>query len=149
MRLRSFAFGFILAVALARADATHIPAFASIIKKDGRAVISDGSSLFIFSHDGIFSQEPVSDSGRTVQGTWAVDPDGAVFTITGNWGWINGVSPISDSRKMVVVIYPATSAPKFETINREGTPVRIYDCYFEIEELVKISAGDGVSPVGH
>jgi hypothetical protein len=58
--------GLVFMVTLVRADQTQLPTFADIIRKNGTVGISDGSSLFIFSANGRFSQQPVGESGRTV-----------------------------------------------------------------------------------
>jgi hypothetical protein len=133
--------GLVFMVTLVRADQTQLPTFADIIRKNGTVGISDGSSLFIFSANGRFSQQPVGESGRTVEGKWATDQQGAKFTITGNWSWMNGRSPTSDPRKMVVVIYPDGREPQVTaSTDMVGKPLKICHAYFEIEGLTKTSA---------
>ena len=134
--------GFAFVVTLVQADQTQLPTFADIIRKNGTVGISDGSSLFIFSADGRFSQEPVGESGRTVRGNWATDQMGSRFTITGNWSWMNGRSAISDPRKMVMVIYPDGRDPQVTTsTDMMGKSQKIFHAYFEIEELTKTAEG--------
>jgi hypothetical protein len=147
VNLKSYlvALGFVLTSTLAHAAPAPLPSFAEIIKENGTVCITDGSSLFKFSKNGSFSQEPIFISGRTVQGKWTTDSEGALFTITGNWGWMNGMSPLSDPRRMVLVIYPG----EFGTINFRNYHLRINKCYFEIEELVKTPVGDGAIPASH
>src|SRR5450631_1298573 len=103
--------------------------FAEVIKEKGTVSITDGSSIFTFSKDGTFSQQPASISGRTVQGKWTTDSGGCLFTITGNWSWMNGMSPISDPRRMVMAIYHG------DFVDAPQRPFYFYKCYFEIEEL--------------
>jgi hypothetical protein len=128
------------------AGPAHSPTFADVIKEKGTISLTDGSSLFKFCRDGSFSQEPLGNSGRTVQGKWTRDANGELFTITGNWGWMNGISPASDPRKMVIAIYPGELGT---TIKRWSESVPIYKCYFEIEELIKIPADTSVNTLNH
>jgi hypothetical protein len=108
--------------------------FEQVIKSEGTVSISDGSSIFSFNKDGKFTQEPLGLSGMTVNGKWKV-ANNTIFTITGNWSWINGLSPESDYRKMIMFIYPG----EFGSLDRFGEPVRIYRTYFIIDELIKMT----------
>ncbi|SDU06241.1 hypothetical protein SAMN05444156_1742 [Verrucomicrobium sp. GAS474] len=132
----------VLSLVVARADDTEPPTvfFAQIVKDHGTVSISDGASLFTFSKDGTFKQRPLGISGRTVEGRW-VEADqswgNASFIITGNWSWVNGISPPSDPRRMVMAIYPFG---KFGTLEQFGKEIPVYKTYFVIEELVKTPA---------
>lgn len=137
MKFNAWCFAAVLALAMMHvlAASGSLPTFADVIKQNGSVSFSDGSSIFTFSQDGSFSQRPVSISGRTVEGKWTTDAGGALFSITGNWSWMNGLSPLSDSRRMVMVVYPSQPDP----IERSAGSVRC-KCYFEIEELGKLPA---------
>ena len=78
-------------------------------------------------------------SGREITGKWRVDD--RLFVIEGRWGWINGVSPEDDYRKMVIYLSKPESV---ETVKRmspveAGANRKIYKCYFLIEGLEKIA----------
>lgn len=69
--------------------------------------VSDGSSLYIFSQDGKFRMEPLNSSGgRIIEGEWENDPshDIRLFTITGEWKWINGLYTPGDMREMELFV---------------------------------------------
>jgi hypothetical protein len=108
-----------------------------IIDKDGELVISDGSSLYRFIRGGQFRSEPLGMSGRLIEGTWVSDKDGS-FEIQGNWGWLNGMSQVDDSRVMNLSI----SGLKLESENLVRFPgaqpekTKLYRGYFVIHRLV-------------
>jgi hypothetical protein len=115
-----------------------LPTVSDIVQKEGRFVFSDGSSYYLFRKDGTFKSGPLGLSGRTIDGTWKFgDP---LLNIEGNWGWINGISALNDTRKMRLFVHPTKTfktAPFVRWISEKGA-IKIYDCYFGIEELVKI-----------
>lgn len=119
-------------------SAQNYPVPAQIIREESKFIFTDGSSYYLFNKDGTFKSEPLGISGRTISGTWKVQDN--LFTIEGKWGWVNGLSRNDDYRKMVVFINNPTSSeilerlsPSFGSLN-----VKIYKCYFEIEDLQKI-----------
>jgi hypothetical protein len=111
-----------------------------IIKKEGRLVIVDGSSYYALDHDGKFHSGPLGMSGRTIEGTWK--HDGSLFVVQGQWSWINGVSAKDDRRTMRFAISGllAVSTAKSPQLlpPYKGRPSKVHDCYFIIDELVRL-----------
>ncbi|MDE1170217.1 MAG: hypothetical protein PW734_03260 [Verrucomicrobium sp.] len=91
---------FVLAAALRAEDLDP----ARAIEKRGSLAISDGFSYYLFRKDGTFESKPLGLSGRTIEGTWEKKPGRKTFVIQGNWGWVNGVGPAHDRRRMVLSI---------------------------------------------
>ena len=83
---------------------------------------------------------PVGLSGRTIDGNWIARPDGRSLEIVGVWSWMNGSSPLDDRRKMTLIVYPNQTFKVVERIPwlADEHSWKIYDCYFEVEELVKV-----------
>jgi hypothetical protein len=79
-------------------------------------------------------------SGRTFRGTWTPDFSCAVpkFTAIAQMGWINGISSGNDYRKIVFFVYPGHE----KQVGTIYGPKTIFDCYFIIDELVKIPKPD-------
>src|SRR4051794_36756726 len=82
--------------------AADFPEPLKIIEEEGQFVFHDGSSYYLFRKDGTFKSGPMGLSGREITGKWRVDD--RLFVIEGRWGWINGVSPEDDYRKMVIYL---------------------------------------------
>jgi hypothetical protein len=102
----------------------------SIVKRDGKLTLSDGSSTFIFYKDGKFQSFPVGVCGRTLTGKWTYYRTG--FTAAAKAGWVNGFHSDNDYQKIVFIICPTSSE------NIGGS----YQGYFFIDELTKISEED-------
>jgi hypothetical protein len=122
----------------------EFPQASEIIQTEGQFVFTDGSSYYMFKKDGTFASEPLGISGREINGKWELR-DERVFVIRGRWGWVNGLSARDDYRQMQIAIYRPTS---IETIDRLSfvdaiTNVRVYKCYFVVEELSKIPKPSG------
>lgn len=101
----------------------------------GLFVFSDGSSVYVLKKDGTFALEPVGISGRTIQGYWQSDDD-RLFVVTGQWGWVNGLSRDDDYRRMTfaVTAYPAERVAVPVTTR---TRLSVNGAYFVMDELVK------------
>jgi len=112
---------------------------AQIIQQEGEFIFTDGSSFYLLKRDGTFRSGPLGLSGREIEGTWKQKDN--LFVIEGRWGWMNGLSAENDLRRMVLYIGAPTS---IETVKRPSLvdgrmDVKIYKCYFEVEELQKIT----------
>jgi hypothetical protein len=105
-----------------------------IIASDGAFSFSDGSSLYTFRKDHSFSLEPLGISGQTITGHWSVNADG-LFLISGQWGWVNGISPTDDYRELLLNIRCTGDQHKAKDTYRD---VNVYPVYFHIERLSKI-----------
>lgn len=109
-----------------------------IIQEEGQFVFTDGASYYLFKKDGAFHSGPLGLSGRTITGRWKFQLPGR-FTIEGQWGWVNGLSPRDDFRTMTLAISAAESFEE-QQLSAVDTPapVKLYKCYFTVEELVKL-----------
>jgi hypothetical protein len=119
-------------------SAEKIPTATDIVQQEGQFIFSDNSSVYVFKKDGTFNSCPLGMSGRTITGTWKADEP--LFEIQGVWSWINGLSALDDRRKMILYVSPRGT---FKTIDHlpcstESMPIKVYDCYFLVEELSKI-----------
>jgi hypothetical protein len=129
--------------ATSQSAAPELPTVLNIIGKEGQFIFSDGSSYYLFKRGGTFQSFPIGMSGRTIDGNWKSSgprSDGSSFEIVGDWSWANGSWPDYDRRKMTLVIYPYGN---FKTVERmpwlaDEHSWKVYNCYFEVEELVKI-----------
>jgi hypothetical protein len=111
-----------------------------IIQEEGQFLFIDGSSYYLFRRDGSFTSNPLGIAGRTIVGHWIKDSLGGCFIVEGKWGWINGLQPVDRYRRMKIYIGSADTFKQKETnwpVEDPG-PAKIYNCYFEIEELIKI-----------
>ena len=110
-----------------------------IIQEEGQFVFADGASYYSLKRDGTFTSAPLGLSGRTITGHWKYEVPGR-FIIEGQWGWINGLSPRDDFRRMTLAISAAESFVEKEQVSAAETtgPVKIYKCYFIVDELIKI-----------
>ena len=129
-------------------SAQGFPEPSQIIQEEGRFVFIDGSSFYLFKKDGTFKSEPLGGSGRIITGTWKKQDN--LFVIQGLWSWINGLSQENDYRKMVLYMSTPDSS---ETVKRLSSKfagpgeilvnVKVYKCYFLIDELQKIPKPQG------
>ena len=102
--------------------------------------ITDGSSIYIFFPDKRFQLAPVGLSGRTVEGTWALDSDG--LHIKGKWGAVNGLSMDNDYREMDLWIGYLTSETTTKHFPMADGKRTIHECYFYINRLEKTKQGE-------
>lgn len=107
------------------------PDWTDIVASEGAFSFADGSSVFTFHSDHRFTLEPIGMSGRTIEGAWT---NVAGLLITGEWGWLNGLSPLDDFREMVLHVN-YMGEPAIEVGYRTD---RVYPVYFTIERLVTI-----------
>ena len=123
----------------ANASATEYPEPTEIIRAEGEFVFTDGSSYYLFERHGKFTSEPLSLSGRVINGSWEFR-DG-VFVVHGRWSWINGLSPSDDYRQMKISVGRPTSAEMVDQLSLVSGKrnARVYQCYFIVEELFKLS----------
>jgi len=115
-----------------------------VLETNGVLTITDGSSFYVFRTNGTFTSGPVDGfSGRTFVGTWSPDFSNAVakFTVVARMGWINGISSGDEFRKIVFFIYVGHEK-QAGTDYRYSPTKTIFDCYFIIDELVKIPKPD-------
>ena len=136
-----------------------------ILKQDGYLALCDSSSYFVFGQDGTFSSFPVGISGRMLKGTWTSEGENpGVFTATAKMGWVNGMQPQNEYRRLVFAIYGGHSEPfadgerygmffeppsKPPLVSEHSNPPEIhstvvtiknvYRGYFLVEEFTKIS----------
>ena len=123
------------AAGVSAAEPTYWPQEA--LDKFGAFTITDGSSYFTFSRDGKFKSGPMGLSGRELSGTWTV-ADKTEMTVVARVGWMNGLQPQDDYRRIVLRIsslHKRTTQPAVSF----GAPADLFDGYFYIEEFVKIS----------
>ena len=108
-----------------------------ILKKNGELTLSDTASYFVFSQDGTFRSFPVGMSGRMLTGKWTAKETNPIFmTVIAKVGWMNGIQPQDEYRKIVFVIYGGSSKPSSPTMRSDIK--NIYDGYFMIDELTRI-----------
>lgn len=126
--------------------AADYPEPLKIIQAEGQFVFTDGSSYYSLKKDGTFKSGPLGLSGREITGTWKSDD--RLFVIEGRWGWMNGVSPVDDRRKMTLYISAPTSTETVKGMSPvDGSVnVKIYKCYFLIEDLRKVEAAQKNAP---
>jgi hypothetical protein len=96
--------------------------------------------------DGSFKSGPLGLSGREITGTWKAHDN--FFLIEGRWGWMNGASPVDDRRRMTLYVSTPTAVETLKTMSPvdESVNVKIYKCYFLIEELQKVEAVQKTTP---
>ena len=119
--------------------ATEFPQASEIVQSEGQFVFTDGSSYYMFKKDGTFTSGPLDISGREINGKWELHDERA-FVIRGQWTWINGLSPRDDYRQMEIWVYRPMSAeivPRLSFVGG-GLNVKVYKCYFVIDQLTKI-----------
>ena len=125
---------FSVVAALGAAEPTYAPQEA--INRFGSFTITDGSSYFTFSQDGKFRSGPMGMSGRELSGTWTV-ADKTELTVIAQVGWINGLQPRDDYRRIVFRVSTLRKRPALATISL-GAPAELFDSYCLVEEFVKI-----------
>jgi hypothetical protein len=138
-----FAWIAVIAAMVATVDAaepTYWPQEA--FDKFGGFTITDGSSYFTFSKDGKFKSGPVGLSGRELRGTWVL-ADRTELTVSAQVGWMNGLQPQDEFRRIVFRISslrkrPAPSGVHFADLDE------LFDSYCLIEEFVKIPKPKGI-----
>ena len=113
-----------------------------ILKKEGQFVFTDASSYFRFNKDGTFDSGPLKVSGRTIRGKWKAEGDYS-YVVEGDWGWLNGVSPKVDRRKLTLYVFPPLSEQTMDPEQLEFIPkksktaIKIHKCYVVIDEIIK------------
>jgi hypothetical protein len=83
-------------------------------------------------------------NGRTFDGSWTIDAsDTSVFTVNATLGWINGISA-PDHYRIVFAVYRGhkRSADHVWYGSHGKGPKEVWDGYFLIQELVKVSGVD-------
>ncbi len=120
------------------AIAKDFPEPSQIIQDEERFIFTDGNSYYLFKKDGTFKSEPLGISGRVITGTWKLQDH--LFVIQGQWSWVNGLSQKDDFRKMILYISNPVSSETVERLSFGfgSLNVKIYKCYFLVEELQKI-----------
>lgn len=137
--MKVVAIAFILLCVTSNVVASDFPEPLQIIENEGQFIFTDGSSYYSFKKDGTFISEPLGISGREITGTWELQD--RVFVIQGRWSWMNGLSPRDDYRRMKLAIYRPVSTEIVESLSLVdgNVNVKIYKCYFVVEELQKIA----------
>ncbi len=116
----------------------------AIEMKDSGITLADGSSSYTFAKDGKFSSGPLGMSGRTLKGSWKIEEhsagSAAKVVVEAKFGWINGLSPNDDYRRIVFFIYSGKTVP-FERpdVVVGMLPQQHYKCYWLIDEMTKIA----------
>ena len=110
-----------------------------IIAEEGEFAFTDGSSVFRFEQDGSFRMEPVSLSGRAIEGTWTSESPG-LFLITGVWTWYNGISVPDDFRRMTMTVTLLPGEPDTVRTLWGGSESQLYPVYFVIDTVTGIDA---------
>jgi len=138
--MKLLAIAFILFGIVPASYATELPRASEIIEIEGQFVFTDGSSFFIFKKDHSFSSGPLELSGREITGTWELRDD-RLFVIRGKWTWINGLSARDDYREMQIAVYRPQSVETVKSLSYVAVleNVKVYKCYFVVEELSKVS----------
>lgn len=129
----------IVASALCAGTPLTIP---DIIKVEGEFAFTDGSSVYRFAQDGEFLMEPLSLSGRAIEGRWTSESQG-LFLVTGVWTWYNGISAPDDFRRMTMIITLIPGEPDTARTMWSGSETRLYPVYFTIDEVADIDSLPG------
>ena len=115
----------------------ELPSITEIIEREGQFAFTDGSSIFLFMTDGTFYLDPVSISGRSVEGNWTC-LDVNKFEIIGLWSWNNGISLTNDKRKMIIYLNLLSLETEVSEYLWRSATSDLFNVYFTIEELRKI-----------
>jgi hypothetical protein len=113
---------------------------ANVLKTNGVLTITDGSSYYVFRTNGTFSSFPIGISGRCFEGTWTSSsmPNLSTFTVEAKMSWMNGIQSPDEYRKIVFSVY-AGHNKRLEKPHLANVPSNeVFQCYFIIQELVKI-----------
>lgn len=132
----------LIMAALGAGGEWDVPSAMEIIDNTGELAFTDGSSLYHFFDDGTFLLEPLSLSGRAIEGEWECS-DSGTFVITGRWTWYNGISPINDMRRMTINVTVLSDQPETTESLWQGTGTPVYDVYFTVEKLVPLDVIPG------
>lgn len=101
----------------------------------GRLVLSDGSSIYIFNKDKTFVSGPLGLSGQTIKGKWKHDRDG--FRITGTWGWMNGWAKQEEQTMLMYIGWVSEEEEEVKVVfngDKNGN-LKIRKGYFLIRSL--------------
>jgi len=116
----------------------------AIEMKESGITLTDGSSSYTFAKDGTFSSDPLGMSGRTFKGSWKIEDhsagSAAKVVVEAKFGWINGLSPNDDYRRIVFFVYSGKTV-LFERpdVGFGMLPKNHYKCYWLIDEMTKIA----------
>ena len=145
--MRMFLIYLLLGSAIFAADVARVQP-EQVLKEDGILVISDGSSVYAFKADGSFSSSPLKGfRGRCLKGTWTPNyNDMTVVTVKAKVNWVNSLSTADDYRKIVFFLSSGKRRLSLKDewcgIDPPIKPISIFDCYFLIDEMVKIPKPD-------
>lgn len=129
----------LLVIAASAAWAGPPQSISGIIAGEGKFAFTDGSSVYTFSEDGTFMMEPLSLSGRAIEGRWTSESEGA-FLITGVWTWYNGISVPDDFRRMTIAVTLISGEPEATQSIWTDSRLILYPVYFTIDEVVRIDS---------
>lgn len=113
-----------------------------IIAGEGEFAFTDGSSVYRFSRDGGFRMEPLTLSGRAIEGTWTPGNQGQ-FVVTGVWTWYNGLSVPDDFRRMTMTVAVLPGGPETVQTPWGGSGTRLYPVSFTIDEVAPVDSLPG------
>lgn len=144
--MKALAVAFMFVLVMSSSTMAELREPGKIIDEEGRFVFTDGVSFFLFEKGGAFQSAPLGLSGRVITGRWEFKPPRS-FTIEGQWTWINGLSARDDFRKMTLIVSTPTSFEERQQISLVELigPVRIYKCYFTVDEMIKMSPPNSVN----
>jgi hypothetical protein len=99
-----------LLILISWVQATHAEYLSplDVIKTDGKLVLADGITLYVFSRDHTFSSYPECSNGRTFDGVWTAEQTNTVrctFSVEAKQGYINGASSGGGYWKTVFAVY--------------------------------------------
>ena len=137
--MKTVAAAFILILTAYGVTAASLREPSQIIREEGQFVFTDNASYYLLKKDGTFQSGPLGLSGRTITGRWKHQLPGR-FVIEGQWGWVNGLSPRDDFRRMTLVISAAEGFEEKQRVSEVDLigPTRVYRCYFTVDELIKL-----------
>jgi hypothetical protein len=128
-----------LILAGASVSAANIREPYQIIQEEDQFIFTDNASFYLLKKDGSFQSGPLGLSGRTITGRWEFQLPSR-FVVEGRWGWVNGLSPRDDYRRMALIISAAQGFEEKRDVSAVEPLglVRIYKCYFAVDELIKL-----------
>ncbi|MGI8897441.1 MAG: hypothetical protein ACR2IB_03500 [Pyrinomonadaceae bacterium] len=138
--MKTLALAFLFVFAMSSMSVAGLREPIEIIQEDGQFVFTDGASFYLFKKDGAFQSAPLGLSGRVITGRWKFQLPSR-FMIEGQWTWVNGLSARDDFRKMTLVLSATESFEEKQQVSAVELigPVKIYKCYFTVDEVVKMS----------